>query len=274
MEVTALLENKALSSQYDSKHGLCIHVKTEKHNILFDVGPNNLFIKNAIKLNIDISEVDIVVISHGHKDHGGGLKEFLKVNDKAKIYIHKNAFDKYYSNVLGLFKYYIGLDRTLRESDRIILVDDFYKIDDELIIFSKISSKKMIPTSNKNLYVKEGNLFVHDKFNHEQNLIIRSDNKSYLFAGCAHRGIVNILEEAENITEKSIDFVIGGFHLFNPIFSKYVNVELINDIGKYLGDKKSIYYTCHCTGEKAYEQLKGILHDQINYLCSGQVISI
>jgi len=117
-------------------------------------------------------------------------------------------------------------------------------------------------------------LFVHDKFNHEQNLIITSDNKSYLFAGCAHRGIVNILEEAEDIAEKSIDSVIGGFHLFNPIFSKCVNVELINDIGKYLGGKKSIYYTCHCTGEKAYEQLKGILHDQINYLCSGQVISI
>ncbi|WP_291561573.1 MULTISPECIES: MBL fold metallo-hydrolase [unclassified Clostridium] len=274
MKVTALLENNALSSQYDSKHGLSIHIKTEKHNMLFDVGPNDLFIKNAIKLNIDISEVDIVVISHGHKDHGGGLKEFLKVNDKAKIYIHKNAFDKYYTNVLGLFKYYIGLDSKLRESDRIILVDDIYKIDDELIIFNKINSNKMLPTSNKRLYVKEEKLFIRDNFNHEQNLIITSNNKSYLFAGCAHRGIVNILEQAEDITKKNIDFAIGGFHLYNPVHSKCVNVELINNIGKYLSGKKSIYYTCHCTGEKAYEQLKGILHDQINYLCSGQAISI
>ena len=78
MVATILVENSTISKDYINKHGLCIHLKTEKHNILFDLGPDDTFIKNAKRLNISIEDIDIVIISHGHKDHGGGLEAFLK----------------------------------------------------------------------------------------------------------------------------------------------------------------------------------------------------
>lgn len=68
--------------------------------------------------------------------------------------------------------------------------------------------------------------YVKDTFNHEQNLIINDEGKNILVAGCAHKGITNILSVGENICNESFDYVIGGFHLFNPVSKKYENNEL------------------------------------------------
>jgi len=94
-----LVENTAISSEYGCKHGLCIYIETPNHKILFDLGPNKLFVENALKMNVDISDIDTVIISHGHKDHGGALKYFLEQNKKAKIYIRKEAFEPHYIKV-------------------------------------------------------------------------------------------------------------------------------------------------------------------------------
>ena len=177
MVVTTLIENSSLSKEYKKKHGLCLHIKTKNHNILFDLGPDDTFIENAKKLNIEIKDVDIVIISHGHKDHGGGLEAFFKYNNKAKIYINKNAFDSYYTSVLKYFKYYVGLDSKLNNSDRIILTDNHFIIDDNLSLVSNVLSKTLIPSSNKLLFKKENNKYIEDNFNHEQNLIIKENNK-------------------------------------------------------------------------------------------------
>lgn len=274
MKITALVENTTISERYKPKHGLSVHIKTDNHNILFDLGPNDLFIKNAEKLKVELEDVDTLIISHGHKDHGGGLKEFLKVNKKAKIYIHKDAFDEHYAGVLGLFHFPISLDSDLKNNSRIILVEDTLKIDEELMLFSKIDSNKMLSKSNKSLYAKNDKKYVEDDFKHEQNLIITENNKSYLFAGCAHRGISNIVDQAEIITGESMDYVIGGFHMYNPVSRKSEDKELISKVGTYLAEKNAVFYTCHCTGELAFNQLKEILDNRINYLKTGMVLDL
>ena len=95
MIVTSLVDNIGYK-QYKGKHGLCFYIKTKKHNILFDVGPNNLYIKNAEKAGINISDIDIVVISHGHYDHGGGLQAFLKINQELFNFIGIEADNLFY----------------------------------------------------------------------------------------------------------------------------------------------------------------------------------
>ncbi len=95
MIVTGLVENTSVSSKYKRKHGLCLYIQTAKHKILFDLGPNKLFLENARKIGVNIAEIDTVVISHGHADHAGARCLFLQKNHSAKIYVRESAFDKH-----------------------------------------------------------------------------------------------------------------------------------------------------------------------------------
>jgi 7,8-dihydropterin-6-yl-methyl-4-(beta-D-ribofuranosyl)aminobenzene 5'-phosphate synthase len=158
-----------------------------------------------------------VIISHGHYDHGGGLKAFLEVNSIAKIYIHKNAFEEYYSKRSNNEIVYIGLDKSLKEHQRIVFTEDYLYIDEELALFSNCKGKRLLSSANNHLYMKENEKLVQDQFNHEQNLIITEDDKKVLVAGCAHKGIVNILQHCSDIKDSAIDHVIGGFHLMSKL---------------------------------------------------------
>ena len=83
MIIKVLVENTAISEEYGKIHGLCLYIETEKHKILFDLGPDKLFLENAEKMGVKIEEIDTVVISHGHYDHGGALGLFLRHNHRA-----------------------------------------------------------------------------------------------------------------------------------------------------------------------------------------------
>lgn len=274
MVITTLVENTSLLKEFKCKHGLSLHIKTNKHNILFDLGSNGLFIENAIKLNIDISDVDILVISHGHKDHGGALKLFLQHNSKAKIYINKDAFNKYYTSVLGALKFYVGLDDRLQFNERIIFTEDIFQIDEDICLFSNVPKKYETSNLNDSLFIKIDGKYYKDDFTHEQSLLIRENDKYILIAGCAHKGIVNIIDKAEEIMDSNLSTVIGGFHLFNPVNKKSESLEFISNIAKNLNNKNTIFYTCHCTGNKAFNILKENLKDKIMYLSTGQVIEL
>ena len=78
VNIAVLLENTTESPRLKGRHGLSLYAETETHKLLFDTGPNALFLKNAKVLGVDIAAVDIAVISHEHVDHCGRLKYFLK----------------------------------------------------------------------------------------------------------------------------------------------------------------------------------------------------
>jgi 7,8-dihydropterin-6-yl-methyl-4-(beta-D-ribofuranosyl)aminobenzene 5'-phosphate synthase len=273
LRITTLVENTKISDEYENKHGLSFHIETEKHNILFDLGPKNTFLTNAKKLNINLEEVDIVVISHGHNDHGGGLEEFLKINNKAKVYIHKDAFNEYYS-MAGIFKKYIGLDKELKKNPRIILTEGDMKIDDELYLFSVVENRHKVSKFNKVLYKRVDGMYLEDDFVHEQSLIITEDNKNVLMGGCAHNDIRNIIDKAEVIIGKDLDYVISGFHIFNPSTGISESDLFINTLGDNLNKRNTKFYTCHCTGMRAFKMLEEKLQDKIEYISTGQVLNI
>lgn len=83
MKITALVENTT-KSELKAKHGLSLYIETKLHRILFDLGSDETLFENASKRNIDLSKVDIVIISHGHVDHGGALHKFLNINSTEK----------------------------------------------------------------------------------------------------------------------------------------------------------------------------------------------
>ena len=271
MKIVTLVENTTISSDYRCKHGLSLYIETEKHKILFDLGPNKLFAENALKMNIDISEIDTVIISHGHKDHGGGLKYFLEHNTKAKVYIRKEAFESHYIKVLNI-PFSVGLNKDLLNHKQIVFTGEETVIDEELTLFSKVNMEGHLSKSNSVLFVKRQGKNVVDDFCHEQNLIISGDDVKVLISGCSHAGIVNIQNKAEKITSDKIDLVVGGFHLYNPPTGKYESDEIIDNVATSLKETGSVYYTCHCTGPKAYKRLKIAIGDKMNYLSVGTTI--
>ena len=274
MLIKALVENTSTSGDFESQHGLSIYIETEDNKILFDTGANGLFLKNAKKLNVDIKDIDLAAISHGHYDHGGGLKAFLEENKKAKVYINKDAFNNYFSQKPDGGYNYIGFDQDLKGHERFIYVDKYLSIDKNIELFSGVEGREFFSQANKNLLMDNNGILEEDLFKHEQNMIIGQKDKTVLLAGCAHNGIVNIIKKFKKIKGFEPDFLIGGFHLYNRHINKSEDISVIKGIAKYLTGTSSIYYTGHCTGTEAYNNLKEIMGDQIHYLSTGTVIEV
>jgi len=259
MFIKCLVENT--NGGLKSAHGVCFYVETANHKLLFDLGPSALFYKNAMAAGIDISAVDTVIISHGHSDHGGGLETFLKHNSKATVYIQKDAFEKHYTKALFL-NIPISLNQKFATHKQIKLIEGDYKIDDELLLF--VSHGDVLP-SPMNLSLLDKNK-KPDDFHHEQSLLI-TENKKVLFTGCSHKGLFNIL----NSLGQKVDVQIGGFHLYNPVAGKTAPDEFLSAFKAELAKRDQTFYTCHCTGEKAYNYLK---NDRVKYFCCGMDLTI
>ncbi|BCP60494.1 MBL fold metallo-hydrolase [Streptococcus parasuis] len=264
MKITALVENVS-TSDLKAKHGLSLYVETKKHNLLFDLGPDQTLFKNAKKRNIDLKKVDSVIISHGHVDHGGAMKNFLEINKIATVYVQRQAFEQHYIKVLGI-KIPVGIDKRLSLHPQVKLIDGDFRIDEELSLFTVENKNQFYSTANESLYDSNG----RDNFNHEQNLLI-SENEKVIFTGCGHSGIVNIIEKANNYNP---NYCIGGFHLFNPVTKITVNSKLLNDLALRLKNYKNIrFYTCHCTGKKAFKYMSKQMNN-LDYLSCGQNLVI
>ncbi|QWC00065.1 MBL fold metallo-hydrolase [Mycoplasmatota bacterium] len=273
MKIVTLVEDNKKIDGIEAEHGVSFFIETQKHKLLFDLGQGDLFSLNAKKLNIDLTDVDTVIISHGHYDHGGGLKTFLNINSHAKIYIQASAIGEFYSEREKDQYTYIGLDKTLDRS-RFVFLEGDSDIDEELSLISQIEGMDYFPNSNHTLYKKENNKLILDDFKHEQSLLVQSNQSTILFAGCAHQGIVNIINQVEKkLDGKRINIVLGGFHLksrYKEYEESTANVKLIGEI---LKDKKiDKYYTGHCTGQQSFLTLKDILNNRLFAFYPGLII--
>ena len=118
MKITVLTENTT-ELGLPVEHGLSLFIEIGDRRILFDSGQSDLFAKNAEALGVDLKTVDFAVLSHGHYDHGGGLKKFLEVNGKAKIYMSRYAFEPHFNAE----DKYNGLDAEINGESRRVFVD-------------------------------------------------------------------------------------------------------------------------------------------------------
>lgn len=258
MRITSLLENTTECADFETEHGLSLYIETKNHNILFDMGQTHLFADNAGKLGIDLAKVDIAVLSHGHYDHGGGLRTFLKLNSNAPIYMNSHAFEPHYN---GNEKY-IGLDITLQGNERFHFCDEETVIGKGLTLHSCNQYEREHDLGSFGLNMMQDDKFVPDDFRHEQYLLIEEDGKRVLISGCSHKGIMDIARWFQP------DVLIGGFH-----FSKLPLDEALAGYAQYLDHFHTDFYTCHCTGTEQYLFMKKYI-DRLFYLSCGQSIDI
>ena len=271
MKIIALADNKSIDNRLAAIHGLSIYIETNNHKLLFDLGPDDTFISNAGALGIDLAEIDMVIISHGHYDHGGALARFFAMNDKAKIYIRRQAFEPHYQKV-AFIKTFNGLNPDFADNEQIIFTDDTLRIDDEIFIFSDVDGPSDTKSSRDLLTLRDGK-YVQDDFTHEQSLIITSEGQAVLLTGCSHRGIDNILKAAER-HQPGITYVLGGFHLYNSTTKTSEQSETIARLATGLMTQEAVFYTCHCTGKKALRIMYSIMGEKLQYMSAGTIIEI
>ena len=147
-------------------------------------------------------------------------------------------------------------------------------INDKLQLFSEVKSERLNPSGNQDLLMETSGKIVPDDFAHEQNLIIMEGENTVLIAGCAHKGVVNILEHFRLLRGHFPSHVIGGFHLYNPAANKYEDPAVVAEVGAYLLGTGAKFYTGHCTGIESYERLKTIMGEKIDYISTGSLITI
>jgi len=278
MKVTALLENTKLKdSNLIIEHGLSLFVEKDGFNLLFDTGgPQESAIKNASKLDIDLSKVDAVIISHGHDDHTGGLLKFFQINDKAPVYLKKEVLGSYYSKRPEGEKY-IGIDSEIPEKhlERLHFVDKTVEIAQGIFIIPNIEKTFPIPSSNSVLFTKNENKIVSDTFEHELFLVAETDDELTVFSGCGHSGIKNIISTAKKaFPNKKIGTVIGGFHLQAGTSTFAVaEKEEVEEIAEWLVlEGINDVYTGHCTGERGIDIMGPILEERLNRIYTGMKI--
>ena len=256
-------------------HGLSFYVETEKHKLLLDLGPSAETVSNADSLGVDLSAVDTVVLSHGHYDHSGGIIPFTRVNDKALIYMQDSAVNDYYADdgeeARPRFRY-IGIDKTIASLPRVRFLHGDKVIDDELELFVIRSRSHDLPSTNKNLLIREGDGYQKDDFVHEHFLVIRQDGKSILMSGCAHNGILSIIDAFMEKYGKAPDLVVSGFHLIKKTGYTDTEIKEIKSIAKELKDYPTRFVTCHCTGVTAFDVMKEIMGDGLEYVHSGEEV--
>ncbi len=273
MRIVNLMEDTTVENGLKSEHGLSFYIETTKHKVLFDTGASGLFIYNARKLNIDLEQIDTVILSHGHYDHCGGVMDFVDINSKADIYMQRSAGDDYY-NIKSGFDKYIGINKDILNLKQLKLLDGNYKIDDELMIFTGV--KPDLESFKGNLFLKKkiGDGLIQDEFSHEQCLVISEkldDDRvnNVLISGCAQSGIINILQQYNDVCGHDLDVVFSGFHMMKD--GAYTDEEIITikNIAEELKRFNVTFYTGHCTGKEAFLIMKEIMKEQLLEISVG-----
>ncbi|MEJ2545514.1 MAG: MBL fold metallo-hydrolase [Calditrichaceae bacterium] len=178
MKITILYDNYVFAKDTKSDWGFACLIEDGQNTILFDTGAKGDILMHNIKaLNVDISKIDLIVISHNHWDHTGGLKSVLNSNSNLKVYMPYSTSEEDKNMIAGTGA------TVITEKEPIEILDGVYL------------------TGEMGNEIKE------------QSLILDTPNGLVVITGCSHPGIVNILKQTKNILNKKIHLVLGGFHL-------------------------------------------------------------
>lgn len=250
--------------------GLSVLVEADDQKILLDTGASISAVHNADLMGIDLSEVDKIVLSHGHSDHTGGLKDVLRKMRKAiEIIAHPDVWASKYAGPT-----YVGIPFQRDELES--LGASFNLTREPVWITENIITSGEIPMTNEYekidpiLYVKEENEFRPDPLWDDQAIFIKTEKGLVVILGCAHRGIINTVNHAKKLTGvEEIYMVVGGTHLMGSSEDRLdFTVAELNKSGiQKLG-------VSHCTGMAITVKLAQAFGDRFFFNNAGTITEI
>jgi 7,8-dihydropterin-6-yl-methyl-4-(beta-D-ribofuranosyl)aminobenzene 5'-phosphate synthase len=253
--LTVLVDNNTLIDHYFSgEPGLSFLIRTAGKNILFDMGYSGLFIRNAHNMGIELLDLDMIVFSHGHLDHTGGLPAFIRYLENAiiediphkvpEILCHPFCFYPRPKSPLPNIGSLVP-DEEMRRHFIVNSTTQPYKITEDLVFLGQIERKNSfeIQDPGKRKIIMPDGTIERDLIPDDSALALKTGRGLVIVTGCSHSGICNIVETARTICheERFVD-IIGGLHLLSP------NQPALEKTRDYLqGLRLNALYSCHCT---------------------------
>jgi len=276
LRITTLSDNTAgMGDSLLGEWGLSILVEANGKSILLDTGAGVSASHNAGRLGTDLTKIDNIVLSHGHYDHTGGLREMLQLMKKeVEIIAHPDIWQPKYGKRKGKDARYIGIpfQRIGLESLGAVfrLSPEPVKLTDDIITTGEIPMTNDFEQIDDYLCVKENDNLVPDKLLDDQALIINHDLGLVIILGCAHRGMINTICQAQKLTgRKEVYMVIGGSHLIEASEERlWMTISALRDTGV---QKLAL---CHCTGMPATVTLAQEFGENYIFNSSGKIINI
>ena len=274
--ITTLAENTAGSPQMLAEWGFSALIEADGMNILMDTGRGHAITHNAELLNIDLKRTDVIVLSHGHADHTGGLQRVLQsIRREVPVIGAPEIWDQKYSTRGTTIPRYIGIPYQRAELESL---GARFNLSKEPIKLSKnVMTTGEVPVvtdfekvGGDTLLVKVDDDFQLDQFPDDRALIVTAEVGLVVILGCAHRCLINTLYHAQNLTGiKRIHTVVGGCHLIDASEERIMKtIAALKDL-----DVQNVGVS-HCTGLKAGAMMAEELGRRFFFNTAGSVVTV
>jgi len=258
--ITFLVDNRA-EEPFIAEHGFSILLEIRGRRLLFDTGQGKALFHNAKKLEISLSGLDALVLSHGHYDHGGNLVKILSLNPSIQFFAHPDCLIPRWSLYPGKTPKSVALSQEDKAAIMNLSPNQLQWCDKPTEIMPEVWVTGAIP--RKNSFEDVGGPFYQDEMGNTPDLIyddmalwIGGESGFTVICGCCHSGVKNTIDHIISLSEDvQINTLIGGFHLEDAKNERLTKtVSFINETGI----KRVV--PAHCTGETAMT----ILQEQPN----------
>ncbi|ETR72137.1 MAG: Beta-lactamase domain-containing protein [Candidatus Magnetoglobus multicellularis str. Araruama] len=259
LQIKTISENTAATPLVMAEWGLSMEISINPKKILFDTGAGNINVlrHNMMVMKVVPDQINDMVLSHAHQDHTGGLRYFLAqravlTTQEISIYCHPKTMQHTYvqSPILNNAYRFFGCPFNVEEIQRYNATFSFSREPVELMNQSVMTSGE-IPMRNDyesvgiNFFNKNNDTYeLDDEMIDDLALFIQTDLGLVIILGCAHRGMINTIHHAQEITGiDTVFMVIGGTHLAK---APQARLDKTIDEIKRLNIKK--VGVSHCTG--------------------------